>query len=316
MMNTYGWNRAARYCNVDTPKTSWNQHWSQRSGPIGLVPPSKGEPWSYLARLMNSPENCQSMSLTLFRTDKGKELLVPKKKEYTLSTFDGKLFDGLTFCRKVYDFFDQIRAEPDGISKLRVRSRREKKLIEELIPVARYVQERYRLGRRIKVRWFSGSQPFDARSLSSGVLVQHGMAPKKLQIEVTLAVHQNDYLRRKLLNEQGGTFGVKGISKDKNGVIRSEPHVYKGNERIVDLADQILGALRKKSAKNYPRGTVLIVDCVADGLIDDAEWTAAVQEVEKAQVHEAFREVFLFDLVASHSATLYGKKKLRRQVAA
>jgi hypothetical protein len=74
--------------------------------------------------------------------------------------------DGLDFCGKVYDLFDQVRGGPDGIAKLRLRpTKNEKRLIEELIPIARYMQARYREGHRIKVHWFSGSQPYDAISL-------------------------------------------------------------------------------------------------------------------------------------------------------
>jgi hypothetical protein len=133
-----------------------------------------------------------------------------------LSTFDDKLLDGLVFCGKVYDLFDQVRSGPDGIAKLRLRSTKvEKRLIEELIPIARYIQARYREGRRIKVRWFSGSQPYDAILWSSGALVEHRAAPSKLLLEVTTCVHQNEYLTRQLLQERGGSFGVKGISRDK-----------------------------------------------------------------------------------------------------
>ena len=96
------------------------------------------------------------------------------KRHLDLSTFDGRLLNGLDFCRKVYDLLDQVRGEPDGIAKLRLRpTRKEKRLIEELIPIARYVQARYREGRRIKVRWLSGSQRYDAILLSSGALVEH-----------------------------------------------------------------------------------------------------------------------------------------------
>jgi hypothetical protein len=86
-----------------------------------------------------------------------------KPKPLDLSTFDGRLLDGLNFCRDVYELFNQTRASPGGIGKLRLRpSKNEKRLIEELIPLARYVQARYREGRRIKVRWLSGSQPYKA----------------------------------------------------------------------------------------------------------------------------------------------------------
>src|SRR5438045_3358322 len=102
---------------------------------------------------------------------------MPPRDQLDLSTFDGKLLDGLRFCCQVYDLFDQVSSEPDGVAKLRLRPTKvEKRLVEELIPIARYVQARYREGRRIKVRWFSGSQPYDAILWSCGSLVAHRQA--------------------------------------------------------------------------------------------------------------------------------------------
>ncbi len=223
--------------------------------------------------------------------------------------------DGLDFCGKVYDLFDQVQAGADGIAKLRLRlTKTEKRLIEELIPIARYVQARYREGRRIKVRWFSGSQPYDAVLWSSGGLVEHRVAPRKLLIEVTTSVHQNQYLVREELHERGGSFGVKGISQDKKtrGII-SKPHVHTPEELATDLAGQIVERLRSKSEKVYPPGTVLVVNCVPDSLIYEAEWNDAIERVTKAQVHLAFREVFLIETVMSYSATLYGDRKRSRR---
>jgi hypothetical protein len=241
---------------------------------------------------------------------------MPKRQQLDLSTFDGQLLDGLDFCRKVYDLFDQVQAGPDGIAKLRLRpTKSEKRLIEELLPIASYVQARYRVGRRIKVRWFSGSQPYDAILWSSGGLVEHRMAPRKLFVEVTTSVHQNEYLARRLLHEQGGSFGVKGISRhEKTGDIVSTPHVHTPDELAADLAGQIIERLKTKSAKGYSPGTVLIVNCVPNSLILDSEWNDAIERVTKAQLHLAFREAFLIEPVMSYSATLYGnpKRKLRR----
>jgi hypothetical protein len=230
---------------------------------------------------------------------------VAKQKQHTLSTFDGKLLDGLTFCRKVYELFDQIHASPNGTSKIRMRlTITEKRLIEELIPIACYVQARYRGGRRIKLRWHAGSQPFDAVLSSYGVLVEQGMFPKQLLVEVTASVHPNDHLVRQLIDQHGPAFGPKGTERDKKtGRIVSKLHVYQNDERVTDLTGQILQSLRKKSAKNYPPETVLIVDCVA-GLLDQAEWEEAIQEVRKAKLHRAFREVFLCELVLFRSVTL------------
>jgi hypothetical protein len=237
------------------------------------------------------------------------------RQKLNLSTFDGQLLDGLDLCRKVYDLFDQVQAEPDGIAKLRLRpTKSEKRLIEELLPIAGYVQARYRVGRRIKVRWFSGSQPYDAILWSSGGLVQHRVAPRKLFIEVTTAVHQNEYLARRLLHERGGSFGVKGISRDKKtGDIVSKPHVHTPDELAADLAGQIIERLRAKSVKGYSPGTVLIVNCVPNSLILDSEWNDAIERVTKTQVHLAFREVFIIEPVMSYSATLYGNPKRKRR---
>ena len=136
------------------------------------------------------------------------------------------------------------------------------------------------------------------------------MAPRKLFVEVTTSVHQNEYLARRLLHEQGGSFGVKGILRSKKtGDIVSKPHAHTPDELATDLAGQILERLKSKSDKNYSQATVLVINCVPDSLILDSEWNDAIERVTKAQVHLAFREVFLLEPVMSHSTTLYGDLK-------
>jgi hypothetical protein len=239
----------------------------------------------------------------------------PAPSKLDLSTFDDRLLDGLDFCKQVYDLFDQIRNGPDGIERLRLRPTKiEKKLIEELIPIARYVQARYREGRRLKVRWLSGSQRYDAVLWSSGGYVEHGIAPRKLLLEVTMSVHASDHLARRLLHERGGSFGVKGIAQDKKtGAITSTPYVHTNDELATDLAAQIINRLTGKAAKNYPFGTALIIQCVADMLILEPEWNDALDRVVKAQQHHAFREVFVFESVGLLSTTLYGRRPSRRR---
>lgn len=135
------------------------------------------------------------------------------KRNLSLSNFDNRLMDGLLFCKRVNDWFVQIREGPNGKERLRLRKgqdQSEKKLVEELIPIAQYIQSRYNPGRRLKVRWMKGNQQFDARLSSSGGFVDHGFVPKSQFIEVTTVVHENDHLRRRLLNDGVPTFGVKG----------------------------------------------------------------------------------------------------------
>jgi hypothetical protein len=235
-----------------------------------------------------------------------------KTTRVNLSTFDGRLLDGLDFCREVYDLFEHIQKLPDGVTRLRKRKGVEKKLIEELLPIARYVQARYREGRRLKVRWFSGSQSYDAVLWSSGNLVTHHMAPRKVLLEVTGSMHENEYLTRQLLMTKGGSFGAKGISRDtKTGEVKSEPHVHRNDEIESDLATQILTRIADKAAKNYPWNTILIIQCFCNTLTLDTEWDDAIKRVKSARPHIPFREVFLIENVAALTTTLYGSRRRR-----
>ncbi len=138
------------------------------------------------------------------------------------------------------------------------------------------------------------------------------MAPRKTFVEVTTSIHQNEHLARRLLQERGGSFGVKGISRDKKtGDITSKPYVHTDDELTIDLADQMLERIKSKSTKNYSPSTVLIVNCVTNSLILEPEWSNAIKRVTKTQVD--FREVFLIDLLMSHSTTLYGNRKRNRK---
>jgi hypothetical protein len=239
---------------------------------------------------------------------------VPKNSHIALTTTDGQLLDGLDFCRKVYDLFDQIKRGPDGVTRLRLgQSKTERRLVEELLPLARYIQARYQAGRRIKVRWLSGPQQYDAVLWSSGSLVQHGGAPKRVLVEITTAVHKNNHLMRQRLNMDGGSFGVKGVYRErKTGTIVSKPYVFSGGENANDLAQQILERLRAKGGKSYPSSTVLIVNCITNCLILEDEWGDAVEQVRKAGP-VGFREVFLMDMLMSHATTLYGDRQRSRR---
>lgn len=85
-----------------------------------------------------------------------------------LSYFSGHHLDGLTFCKEVYALFEEIRSTPDGVSNLRLKaSVLEKKLLEELFPICRYIQTKYKPGLYLTVQWIDGNQQFDA--LMSGV---------------------------------------------------------------------------------------------------------------------------------------------------
>lgn len=224
-----------------------------------------------------------------------------------LSTFDNQLLEGFDFCRGVYNLFEEVKKSPAGVEKLRLRKTKvEKRLIEELFPIARYVQARYQVGRRIKVRWKSGSQPYDAVLWSCGDLVRLGFVPKRVCVEVTMAgrLHEH-HLANQLIHDGGVSFGVRRIRRDsKTRTIVSNAVAYDGHKIIIDLSEQILAALRKKAAKNYPPKTVLVINCQTDGLVLSNEWEKAIQMARTGATSHGFFEVFVISALLNHSAVL------------
>jgi hypothetical protein len=205
--------------------------------------------------------------------------------------------DGLSFCRRVYAMFDQIRADKGGIERLRMlASKTEKRLSEELIPLAHFIQSRYREGYRLKVRWRAGNQSYDAKILASGVLVDQAFRPKELTVEITTAVHEKEHLVREHINAGEVSFGPKSMSRDKvTGKTVSVAEVNRRDETPRELAAQILIALEKKKKKKYPRKTVLIIDCIPNLLLDESEWQDALVIVKREMGDHKFGEIVLVE---------------------
>jgi hypothetical protein len=65
------------------------------------------------------------------------------KHAMNLTSFGNRLMHGLLFCKRVNDWFEQIQSGPNGKERLRLRQGRDdKKLVEELLPIAKYIQAR------------------------------------------------------------------------------------------------------------------------------------------------------------------------------
>ena len=225
-----------------------------------------------------------------------------------LAQFDGELFDGLQFCSKVYALFEDIRNSDDGPSRLRMRaSMVEKKLIEELLPICKYVQSKYRAGRYISVRWFAGSQQFDAEVVQTGAYVEHGYFPAAAHLEVTCVMHPNDYLSRELLDKTGGAFGLDGLRRLKSGEIESEPVTYLNQEFVQSYSKLVVKQIEKKAGIAYPPQTTLVVQCSLNTLYMPEEWEALVKEIRSQQPEHQFREIFMYDMTSEYSCSLWGK---------
>lgn len=227
--------------------------------------------------------------------------------ESPLSQFNGELIDGLQFCTQTYALFEQIRSTEDGPSRLRMRaSEVEKKLIEELLPICKYVQAKYRPGRYISIRWINGSQQFDAEVVQTGAYIEQGHFPAAGYLEATCVMHHNDYLSRELLDTKGAGFGLDGIRRLKNREIESLPVSYTNLEFVQSYSKLVLKQIEKKAGIKYPIDTTLIVQCSLNNLYTPEEWETLVSVVRNGLPEHHFSEIFIYDSVAEYSCGLRG----------
>lgn len=225
----------------------------------------------------------------------------------SLIQFDGKLIDGLQFCAKGYSLFEEIRNQPNGVSNLRMRATNvEKKLLEEILPICRYIQTKYRTGRYISVRWLQGNQQYDAEVFEKGGYIHAGCYPAKSFIEVTCAMHPNEYLSWEILEKKGGAFGLDGIRRIKKSKdIESEPVVYTNSEFVESFAQLIIMQINKKAAIKYPENTTLIVSCSLNNIYTPDEWLLLQDKVIAAEIEHHFREIFVYDTTTEYKFSLW-----------
>jgi len=218
--------------------------------------------------------------------------------------------DGLDFVRVAFDLFEQVYGLPDDGKALRERKGDVKPLLEEVLPIARYVLAHYAHGQYISVRWIRGSQSFDAKVESHGGRVDHGAWPAHQTIEVTSAQHPNEYLLRERLNAGGGAFGLDGLkrvrgpsgTKSVDSVPTSNSHF----ETITDMAGFVISAIRAKAEASYPDDTTLIVGIELNSIYAPEQWRELEDLVRAGCPVHKFRRIFLCADLGHFSATIWG----------
>jgi len=223
-----------------------------------------------------------------------------------LAEFDGKLLDGLEFCSKVYKLYESIRSTTAGPSRFRMRpTSLEKKLLEELLPICKYVQASYGPGRYMSVRWIDGNQQYDAELLQRGAYISENCYPANAYLEVTCTMHPNEYLSRELLEKKGSAFGLEGIRRLKNGDIESVPKGYTNREFVESYAELVKDRMSSKGAKPYPKDTTLIVQCTLNMPYMPDEWTDLMTRVHPTLSGMPFREIYFYDTLGQHSLVAF-----------
>jgi hypothetical protein len=185
-------------------------------------------------------------------------------------------------------------------------TRLEKKLLEELLPICRYVQASYRIGRYISIRWIDGDQQYDAELRQRGAYVSRDYYPAKAHLEVTCVMHPNEYLARELLDTKGHAFSLDGIRRLKNREIESVPKAYSNRDFVEQYAEFATQRLRAKSAKQYPANTTLIVECTLNLPYTEGEWTDLMARIRPVISASPFPEVYFYDTLGRHSLLASG----------
>lgn len=206
--------------------------------------------------------------------------------------------DGLEFCSRVYVMHEALMQRPDATTRLRTRPTDfEKKLLEELLPLCRYIQTVYGPGRHISVRWLSGDQSFDAEYLQRGALVDNRNLPPSGYIEITGAMHPNEHLLRERLESHGHAFGVDGLSatgtrRKGNRVVRSDVVSYSDPETIAAMSDLVLESIHRKAGR-YANHTTLIVECTLNTLYLEHHWQDLIAAISDARPVHSFDGIFI-----------------------
>ena len=229
---------------------------------------------------------------------------VRRMKSTLLDAVDSQFLDGLEFCARVYKIFEELRQTLNGPHEIRDRKGKSKKLVEELLPICKYLQIKYRPGRYIAVKWVDGNQQYDAELRSTGSYVTHGYYPENSFIEVTCTVHPKDYLAREHLGSGGTVFGLDGLERSKDHRVTSTPTIQFGEELIDRYAELVLTEIAKKARKPYPKLTTLVVQCWLNRLYTLKEWDKLLAIVGANKPNNEFAEIFMYDPVSEHAGSI------------
>ena len=168
--------------------------------------------------------------------------------------------------------------------------------------MCRYIQEHYRAGRYISVKWSSGGQSFDAVLTQRGGVVDAYKIPGQSYVEVTSAMHPNEHLNREAVEQNGFSFGLDGL---KRVYINGKPAVESVavcqtiEQQIGQFAGYLVESIQKKSSKQppYPDASTLVVCCHLNSAYDPDEWAKLIETVRPRIQFGPFREIYVYDRI-------------------
>lgn len=222
--------------------------------------------------------------------------------------FESKL-TSRTFIEKAFNAFEGLLQSKAGISNLRLRKDGCKELLEEILPIATFLACFERPGLNVCCQYFprnskgSMTENFDAKVYCEGLLVEKGGMHNKYLIEVSIACHPKDYLKRECAEKGLPCFGGE-IKRLPNGTIKSTPRVFTPDDLIGEHLNYIRARIEDKSKKNYPDNTFLIIPLFPDTILMQGEWLGILEKLLAVEHISAFCGLLVYDVISHRKAFL------------
>lgn len=163
------------------------------------------------------------------------------------------------YLQWVQSLITQVKAEPDGLERIRLRKGLAKELMNEAFPIGLISTKYFDMSPQVSISLKIGNQRYDAivsdaRSESSSVQF----------IEVTMASEgEGDYLRMRALHEVGTVSGLGAVTKHgtkKTGLtINVENEMVSQEEVLRRERDRVSQAIERKVGGSYPPNTLLLI---------------------------------------------------------
>jgi hypothetical protein len=178
-----------------------------------------------------------------------------------------------------------------------------RKLVQEILPLTAFLKHFERPDRRIKCRYFSGNQNYDAKLKLEGADIDKGFFEAAYFVEVTKAEDEaHEHLRREALHLYGSVFEGKDIRKvgsKRKGTYKIESHAVAVDMDydVKEAMELVKKVLEKKYAKRkpYPSPCLLLVQVETGRPLALTEWCTFVKEIQSAVNREKFRATYIID---------------------
>ena len=156
----------------------------------------------------------------------------------------------------VFAFALEVDRQIEALTReqFHLRTGRAKRLLEELYPLSRFALQLTYPGNHPEVEAFEDDGPLD------GAIYRGGDPASRLDVEVTYVHSYQAALRRELMWTTGSAPCAGAICRDRQtGKIVATGAIVPTTEEVAQLAAAIVERFKKKCAKTYTMGTVLLI---------------------------------------------------------